>query len=170
MKKKFKIKKEEGHKVAPARFAAGGKAQSSKGEEKNSVPLCLSASVPNKKGFTLIELMAVIAIIMILSAILIPNVVRHMERSRNARAEADMDVLVKAVSLFQIDHDGSPPEDLEKLWSDPEGPYISTPYEDMKTPWGGTYKISAATGEFTITAEDSGKTSKISKTIKYGNP
>ena len=34
------------------------------------------------KGFTLIELMAVVAIIMILAAIMIPNVVKHMERGR----------------------------------------------------------------------------------------
>ena len=72
--------------------------------------------------------MAVVAIITILAAIMIPNVVKHVERGREAKATADIDVLVKAISLFQIDNEGTlPGEDLSELWNTGgKGPYISS--------------------------------------------
>ena len=120
------------------------------------------------KGFTLIELMVVVAIITILAAIMIPNVVKHMEKGRIAKASADIDVLLKAVSLFQIDHEGELPADLDALWTDSKGPYIASKKED--TPWGGSYEIQPGTGSYTIIAYDKDKTTeKVSKTIKFSN-
>jgi len=118
-------------------------------------------------GFTLIELMAVVAIIMILAAIMIPNVAKNVERGREGRAVADIDVLVKAVDLFHIDH-GYIPGKLNDLWTDKEyGPYIASE-EDLETPWGGEYKIELlGTTGYKITAYK-GEEEKVFKTIKFG--
>ena len=52
------------------------------------------------KGFTLIELMIVVAIIGILIAIAFPSYQRHVEKTKLAHARAD---LVKAVSLLKTE-------------------------------------------------------------------
>jgi prepilin-type N-terminal cleavage/methylation domain-containing protein len=51
----------------------GTKWQRHKGEIKNSVPLCLCAPVPGKKGFTLLELSLVILVIGLVLALVLPN-------------------------------------------------------------------------------------------------
>lgn len=120
----------------------------------------------NKSGFTLIELMAVVAIIMILAGILIPNVAKQVERGREGRAYADIDVLVKAVNLFQVDN-GYLPSNLVDLWSSEKGgPYIASK-EDLTDPWGNPYGYEKDGSSFTISATT--KTGKIiSKTITFG--
>ena len=54
----------------------------------------------NKKGFTLIELMIVIAIIGILAAIAIPNFIAYRNKSYCSRAESDANNLAAAVSDY----------------------------------------------------------------------
>ncbi len=121
------------------------------------------------KGFTLIELMAVIAIILLLASIMIPNIVKNVERGREAKAAADIDILVKAVSLFQIDN-GRLPNPLSELWNTTgQGPYISSEQaKSLTTPWGGQYEIQPGTNSYTISTTDKeGDTPKVSKTITF---
>jgi prepilin-type N-terminal cleavage/methylation domain-containing protein len=54
----------------------------------------------NKKGFTLIELMIVIAIIGILAAIAIPNFIAYRNKSFCSRAESDANNLAAALSDY----------------------------------------------------------------------
>jgi type IV pilus assembly protein PilA len=54
----------------------------------------------NKKGFTLIELMIVIAIIGILAAIAIPNFVEYRNKSFCSRAESDANNVVAAIADY----------------------------------------------------------------------
>ena len=55
------------------------------------------------KGFTLIELAVVLAIIAVLAAILTPLVTGYLERARESRAIADIRTLADAIKLYKND-------------------------------------------------------------------
>jgi prepilin-type N-terminal cleavage/methylation domain-containing protein len=59
--------------------------------------------VVKRKGFTLIELMVVIAIIIILAAIAIPNYLRMTERAKRSRVSADMATLATVLETYKTD-------------------------------------------------------------------
>ena len=69
----------------------------------------------NSKGFTLIELMIVIAIIGILAAIAIPNFIAYRNKAYCSRAESDANSITAAIAdYFSIPaHDSTP--DLDDI-------------------------------------------------------
>jgi prepilin-type N-terminal cleavage/methylation domain-containing protein len=62
-----------------------------------------------KKGFTLIELMIVIAIIAILAAVLVPNFMRAREASRLTACKSNLKSLSTAMETYSNDFDGMYP-------------------------------------------------------------
>lgn len=62
----------------------------------------------NRKGFTLIELMIVVAIIGILAAVAIPGFMTYIKNSKTSEAKTNLDAIKKgAVAFFEIEHYGS---------------------------------------------------------------
>lgn len=57
----------------------------------------------NNKGFTLVELVIVIAILAILVGILAPQYTKYVEKSRKAADVDNLEELVKAVQVYVID-------------------------------------------------------------------
>lgn len=62
-----------------------------------------------RKAFTLIELLIVVAIVAVLAAIAIPNMLEAQIRSKVARMKADMRAIATAVESYFTDHNHYPP-------------------------------------------------------------
>jgi prepilin-type N-terminal cleavage/methylation domain-containing protein len=70
-----------------------------------------------RRGFTLIELMVVIAIIIILAAIAIPNYLKMTERAKRSRMASDYATLATVLETFKTDW-GLYPADTAKAVND----------------------------------------------------
>jgi prepilin-type N-terminal cleavage/methylation domain-containing protein len=64
----------------------------------------------SRKAFTLIELLIVVAIIVILAAIAVPNFLEAQVRSKVSRAKADIRSLATALESYAVDNNNFPPD------------------------------------------------------------
>ncbi|MFW6367391.1 MAG: type II secretion system major pseudopilin GspG [bacterium] len=98
----------------------------------------------NRRHFSFIELMVVMMIIGFLAAIILPNFMGRMEKSKVTAAKAQISSLTQAVQDYLLDNDNYPPN-LEALIENTsgsdkwDGPYLEK--EELPVdPWGNEYQ------------------------------
>ncbi len=104
--------------------------------------------IRNHRGFTLMELLIVLAVIIIIAGIAIPRFMSFLEKSKVNMAKAEIETMGSAIrevikdtgsyveNLGQLGDRSSPDEaDFSPWW----GPYVSSLPVDNKDPWGNEY-------------------------------
>jgi type II secretion system protein G len=62
----------------------------------------------DQKGFTLVELLIVVAIIGIVASIAIPNLANALDKAKQKRTMSDMHSIAEAIEAYHIDHASYP--------------------------------------------------------------
>ena len=122
----------------------------------------------NKSGFTLVEIMIVVAIIALLAAIAIPNLLRARLSSNDSLAQSTLRAMSTAAETFGTANNGNYPTDIDAL-TDATPPYLNTAYCDT-TVSGYEFSCDFGTGYYTFTATPvtEGTTGTTVYTIKTG--
>jgi general secretion pathway protein G len=104
-------------------------------------------SVRRQRGFTLIELMVVLAIIGLLAAMIVPNVLGRADDARVTAARTDINNLMQALKLYRLDNMQYPTSEqgLQALVAPPTTGPAATNWkryiDKLPTdPWGHPYQ------------------------------
>lgn len=112
-----------------------------------------------QSGFTLLEIMVVVAIIAILSTVVVLNLVGKVDEAAVARAKGDIQALTSALQMYKLDNFNYPTtqQGLEALQQRPSG---NPPAPNWKVyvaklpsdPWGQPYQYlnPGQRGEFDV--------------------
>jgi general secretion pathway protein G len=101
------------------------------------------------RGFTLIEVMVVVAILGILAALIVPKLVGRSDEARVVAAKQDIGTLMQALKLYRLDNQRYPSgaQGLNALVQKPSSDPIPSNWKDggyldklPNDPWGHPYQ------------------------------
>jgi general secretion pathway protein G len=109
----------------------------------------------SKDGFTLIEILIAVAIVLIMGAVVVPGFLGYMKRAKMTGAKSTLQGMKTAINQFNLDINQYPAtlKDLIKRPSGDEtvakkwmGPYLDT--KDIPAdPWGARYQYKVTEGQ-----------------------
>ena len=120
------------------------------------------SNMSSRRGFTLIEVLVVIAVIAMLAALVAPNVFQHVGTAKDATARSQIELLGAALDAYRLDNGRYPTSDqgldalqvaptLQPLPSNWRGPYLR---KDVPLdPWGTPF-IYMSPGEVNLRGYD----------------
>lgn len=100
-------------------------------------------------GFTLIEVLVVVAILAILAAIVVPRIMDRPDEAKAVAAKADIGAIVQSLKLYRLDNGFYPSTDqgLGALVQRPSTPPVPANWKQggylerlPRDPWGGDYQ------------------------------
>lgn len=104
-----------------------------------------------KRGFTLVELLVVVAILGILGTIAIQNVTEHLKKANETAAKASVDSLKEAVTTYYINNSKLPTSLSQLVEGSDDKPAILEGGEGaLIDPWNNEYKYETRGKRFTI--------------------
>jgi general secretion pathway protein G len=106
-----------------------------------------------KKGFTLIELMVVVAILGFLGMIVATNIFPKLAKSQRTVAETNIEILKAAVEQYRMDNFLKLPGSLDELLQPNENNMNQSYLEnedDLLDPWGNPYMYTVLGSSFEI--------------------
>ena len=116
-------------------------------EQENTVKQAMRA------GFTLVELLVVVAILGILGAVGMQGVTGHIEKTRKTAAKTGVDTIKGAITNYMIDKKKSqPPSSLNVLIeaNGDEDPFLEGGEGALYDPWDNEYKLETRGKRFVV--------------------
>jgi prepilin-type N-terminal cleavage/methylation domain-containing protein len=116
----------------------------------------INKKIKNRKGFTLIELIVVIAILGILAAVAIPSYTGQQEKAKLRTNEANLKTIQNAVRIYEAS-EGRLPSKAEDLEGDaylggeiPTPLYTGSGSSDFHADEGDKFQMDSSSGEVSI--------------------
>jgi len=108
----------------------------------------------NRKGFTLVEIMIVVAIIALLAAIAIPNLLSARMTANTAAAKANIRSLSTACETYSTANNGSYPDTVARLTTfiGAAASYCADAAGGATAVQGYQYRCTLGTGSYTLVA------------------
>lgn len=105
-----------------------------------------------QQGFTLLEVMVVIVILGVLSAMIVPNLLGNKEKADEQKVKSDIIALENSLDMYKLDNGRYPTTDqgLEALVNKPDGSPEPRNYREdgylkrlPDDPWGNPYLLTS---------------------------
>ena len=105
-----------------------------------------------RSGFTLVEILVVVAIIGLLAAVAVNNVVDRLREARIAATRASINSIYQAAKIYSMDHNGKFPSSIEDLTKEEgeRGSYIEG--DKITDGWGTDFQLQLSGKKIKITS------------------